>query len=501
MKRDGHNESLWVNGLYIHENPPVQQGHFDVIIVGAGITGLTLATELQQRGRNCLVLEQKNIGFGTTGGTTAHINNFFDESYDRIISKFGEDRAQTIADNANRVSGIIKGNIDRYKIDCEYDECSFYLFSAEKKQDRQLDNIAKAHDALEIPTNEVAELPFDVPFRKVLRIEGQAQFHPLKYIAGLAKAFQELGGTLLTEYLVTQHVANEDGVEVQTSGGCKFTAEDLIWTTHIPPGMNRFNALCAPYRSYALAAKLQYEVTKFAQAADLYDPYHYMRYHKIGHDSYIIVGGFDHKTGHGDNTDQPMAELIKYTKEHFGVTEISATWSSQYYAPADGLPYIGKMPGDDHIYVATGYNGNGMTWGTLAGTVLADLIMGKDNELADIVSPSRVEIAASAREFVKENIDAVFHLVKDQFTSDKTAELDRIGKGEGQIIDYNGKKVAAFRDELGALTLLDAHCPHMGCVVNFNKTEKSWDCPCHGSRFDTYGAVLTVPAQEGLKQL
>ena len=501
MKRDGRNKSLWVNGLHIHENSPVEQEFFDAVIVGAGITGLTLALELQQRGKNCLVLEQNNIGFGTTGGTTAHINNFFDESYDRIISKFGEDRAQTIADNASRVSGIIKNNIDRYGIDCEYEECSFYLFSAEKKQDRQLENIAKAHDALDIPTMEVNTVPFTVPFRKAIKIKGQAQFHPLRYIEGLAKAFQELGGKLLTGYLVTDYSVAEDKLKITTSGGLYFMAEDLIWATHIPPGINRFNALCAPYRSYALAAKLPYEVTEFAQAADLYDPYHYMRYHKIGHESYIIVGGFDHKTGHEEDTEKPMAQLVEYTREHFKVSEISATWSSQFYAPADGLPYIGKMPGDDHVYVATGYNGNGMTWSTLAGTVLADLIEGKDNELADIVSPSRIEIAASAKEFVKENIDAVFHLVKDQFTSDKKAELDGIEKGDGQVIDYNGKKVAAFRDDLGAVKLLDAHCPHMGCVVKFNKTEKSWDCPCHGSRFDTEGAVLTIPAQQGLKQL
>src|SRR5690606_25169780 len=144
--------------------------------------------------------------------------------------------------------------------------------------------------------------------------------------------------------------------------------------------------------------------------------------------------------------------------------------------------------------------GNGMTWSTLAGTVLADLIEGKDNELADIVSPSRIEIAASAKEFVKENIDAVFHLVKDQFTSDKKAELDGMEKGDGQVIDYNGKKVAACGDDLGAVKLLYAQCPHLGCVVKFNKTEKSWDCPCHGSRLDTEGAVLSIPAQQGLKQ-
>ncbi len=500
MKRDGHNESLWVNGLYIHENSPTENNHYDVVIVGAGITGLTLATELQQRGKNCLVLEQHNIGFGTTGGTTAHINNFLDESYDRIISKFGEARAQTVADNAGRVSATIKENIDRFGIECEYEECSFYLFSAEKKQDRQLDQIAKAHDALEIPTSEVDEIPFSVSFRKALEIKGQAQFHPLKYIAGLAKVFEGMGGTLLTGVHVSQHTADNDSLKVLTNAGT-FTAADLVWATHIPPGINRFNALCAPYRSYALAAKLPYGVSSFAQAADLYDPYHYMRYHKIGHDFYLIVGGFDHKTGHEADTQKPMEDLIAYTKEHFRVTEISKTWSSQFYAPSDGLPYIGKMPGTDHEYVATGYNGNGMTWGTLAGNILADLVMEKENELADIVSPSRIEIAASAKEFVKENVDAVFHLIKDQFSSDKKAELDSIEKGDGHIIDYNGKKVAAYRDELGALTLLDAHCPHMGCVVKFNKTEKSWDCPCHGSRFGTDGTVLTIPAQENLKQL
>ncbi|MBW8360070.1 MAG: FAD-dependent oxidoreductase [Weeksellaceae bacterium] len=501
MKRDGINNSIWVNSVYLHQNPDGDHGIYDAIIVGGGITGLTLALELQIRGQQCLVLEQRNIGFGTTGGTTAHINNFFDESYDRIISKFGEDKAQTIADYAMRVASIIKKNTADYNIDCDFEECSFYLLSVEKKQDKILENILKAHRDLDVPSRSVLKIPFETEFRTAIEIDGQAQFHPLKYIAGLAKAFAEKGGSLLTNTQVSKHETKDNIIEVSTGQGRSFSGRNLIWATHIPPGVNRFSMLNAPYRSYALAAKLNNEPENFAQAADLYDPYHYFRYHKMGGESYLIVGGFDHKTGHEKDTGKPFEDLVQYAKENFNIGEVTSKWSSQYYVPTDGLPYIGRMPGEEQVYLATGYNGNGMTWGTLAAQIISDLILKKDNELADILSPSRVEIAASAQEFVKENLDAAFHLIKDQFSSDKKGELDGLETGEGKVLEYNGQKVAAYRDDMGNLKLLTADCPHMGCTVQFNSAERTWDCPCHGSRFDTEGNVINVPAQEGLKSI
>lgn len=501
MNRDGSNKSFWQDVQNPHHNSKPTVNDFDTIIVGAGLTGISLAIELQKKGVKCLVLEKDNIGFGTTGGNTAHINNFFDESYDSLISKFGEDKAQTIADNALKTASFIRENISNYSIDCDFEECSFYLFSAEKNQDKPLEKILEAHEKLNVETHETEEFPFDLIPRKVIEIKGQAQFHPLKYVNALAAELEKSGGLILTNTLVKGYEKMNDTLKVETEAGEIFTAKSLVWATHIPPGNNRFNLLLAPYRSYALAAKLNSEPGKLAQAADLYDPYHYFRYHKKDGEYYLIIGGFDHKTGHEDDTDKPFEDLIKYTREHFKTGEISEKWSSQYYVPADGLPYIGKMPDEDNVYIATGYNGNGMTWGTLASKILADLIQNTENELAEIVSPSRVEIKASAVSAIKENADAVFHLVKDQFITSKSTELDEIVKGDGKVLEYEGKKVAAYRDELGNISFLSAVCPHMGCIVKFNKSEKSWDCPCHGSRFDTEGNLLNIPATQGLDKI
>ncbi|ACU07507.1 probable oxidoreductase [Flavobacteriaceae bacterium 3519-10] len=501
MNRDGLNQSIWENALFPHHNKEFSPKSFDTIIVGAGITGISLGLELQKSGRDCLILEQKNIGFGTTGGTTAFINNFFDESYDRLISSFGEDKAQTIADNAMKAPEIVRRNVSDYNISCDFAECKFYLFSAEKKQDRQLEKILDAHQRLDVPSRSVSDIPFDIEFRTAIEIDGQAQFHPVKYITALAEAFESLGGVILTDTRVSKDDKKEGLIVIETENGETFTAKNLVWATHIPPGLNRFSTLCAPYRSYALAAKINHAPTAMAQAADLYDAYHYIRYHQSGDENFLIVGGFDHKTGHEDETEKPFDDLVYYTEENFQFEEIVSKWSAQFYVPVDGLPYIGKMPGESNIFVATGYNGNGMTWGTLAAEILSDVIDGKENELADIVAPGRIEVQASAKEFIKENADAVFHLIKDQFTADKKTELEELKPGEGKVIEHDSQKVAAYRQENGELELVTAICPHMGCVVNFNNSEQTWDCPCHGSRFDTKGNLLTGPSLTGLKPL
>lgn len=501
MNRDGNNQSIWQSKISEHKNKEQTNNFYDTIIVGAGITGISLGRELQKRGRQCLILEQGKIGFGTTGGTTAFINNFFDESYDRLISNFGEDKAQIIADNAVKVPATIKSNIDQYSISCDYAESKFYLFSAEKKQDKQLEKILEAHQQLDIPTRSVDEIPFNIDFSAAIEIDGQAQFHPIKYINALAEEFKKLGGEILTETQVIETEFNDEVHQIKTESGNVFNSNNLVWATHIPPGINRFSMLNAPYRSYALAAKISSQPETLAQAADLYDAYHYIRYHQSEGETFLIIGGFDHKTGQENDTEKCFEDLENYARENFNIGEITERWSAQYYVPADGLPYIGKMPGEENVFIATGYNGNGMTWGTLASTLLSDLIEGMENELADIVSPSRVEISASAKDFITENANAVFHLVKDQFTADKKTDLDEIKSGEGKVIEHDSHKVAAFRDANGNLELVTAVCPHMGCVVAFNTSEKTWDCPCHGSRFDTKGNLLTGPSLTGLKSL
>ncbi|KQS91675.1 FAD-dependent oxidoreductase [Chryseobacterium sp. Leaf394] len=506
MNRDGNTTSFWQATTAAAHNQSKKElefshQHFDTIIVGAGITGVTLAKELQNRGQKCLIIEKANVGFGTTGGTTAHINNFFDSSYDEVISDFGEFGAKTLASAAKDTIKYIKSNIIKYHISCEYNECSSFLFSAEEKQNDQLEKIFNSHQKVGIETVKVHTIPFSLPFENAIEIKGQAQFHPLRYINKLIKEFEKEGGAIVTETQVMNFENKEGKVKVLTDGETYFFADNLVWATHIPPGNNRFSVLLAPYRSYALTAKLDNPVMHLAQSADLYDPYHYVRYHKSNDDYYIIVGGYDHMTGGEEDTEQHFTDLTAYLDEHFKYKNIVAKWSSQYYVPADGLAYIGQMPGENNIYISTGYNGNGMTFGSMAALIIPDLMEGKTTPLSDLLSPGRVKPIASARNVISEVINATTHFVKDKFSAEKIKDLDKIAAGEGKIIKHDGSTIAAYRDMKSELHLLSPVCPHTGCNVVWNPSEVTWDCPCHGSRFCIDGTLLNGPAMSDLKKI
>ncbi|WBX97819.1 FAD-dependent oxidoreductase [Chryseobacterium gambrini] len=500
MNRDGKNISFWENQTHLDALQNSDQTDFNTIIVGAGITGITLAKELQNRGRSVLLIEKENPGFGTTGGTTAHINNFFDSSYDEIISNFGEESAILLAEAAKESIRYIKQNVIQYHISCDFAECSYYLFSAEEKQNKKLNDILEAHQKVEIETKQVFNIPFTLPFQKAIEIKGQSQFHPIRYINKLLKEYTKQGGAICTETQV-KDFENKDGVvKIFTDNDLVFTAKNLVWATHIPPGNNRFSVLLAPYRSYVVSLKLANSVNMMAQTADLYDPYHYLRYHQSGNDYYLIVGGFDHKTGDEKDTEKHFEDLMNYVDEHFKYKEVTAKWSSQFYQSADGLPYIGKMPGEDNIYVSTGFTGNGMTFGTMTSLIIPDLLDGKETELAKLISPSRIKPVASAGSVLDEVVNASVHFVKDKFSADKIEELNEINNGEGKIIKHEGTTYAAYRDDKAELHLLSPVCPHTGCNVAWNPSEVSWDCPCHGSRFDIEGKLLNGPAMSDLKK-
>ena len=500
MNRDGSNKSFW----HRHDYAKTYQSgscneQYDVIIIGAGITGLTNALELQRRGKRCLIIEQENLGFGTTGGTTSHINNFFDTSYAELIDQLGESSAKIISDNAKKVLPYIKDNIQKLHISCEFNECNFFLFSAELSQDKELEDIFEAHNTLGLETKRAYKLPFDVKFSKALEIYGQGQFNPLKYIHGLAKEFETKGGRIAVNTKFLDYENQKEKISVTTDQGI-YKCADLIFATHIPPGNNRFSLINAAYRSYVVTALLENPPKELAQAADLYDPYHYFRYHKDGDDYYLIVGGFDHKTGQQD-PEEAFTDLENYLDENFKYKKVVYQWSSQFYTPSDGLPYIGRMPGEEHVYIATGYDGNGMTWGTISAFIIPYLLDGKDLEIANIVDPGRITLMDSAKSLITENAKNVVHIVKETLLPKEEVEHEKLTEGEGALMKLNGKTVAAYCDDKGEMHYLSPACPHMGCHVNFNKAEKSWDCPCHGSRFDIDGNLLTGPATTGLEKI
>jgi glycine/D-amino acid oxidase-like deaminating enzyme/nitrite reductase/ring-hydroxylating ferredoxin subunit len=500
-RRDGENKSLWETDNLLSTAPEVNKNKvFDVIIIGGGITGLTTALNLQRAGQSCLLLESKNIGFGTTGGTSAHLNTFLDATYLEIDSDFGKEVSGMLASASKRMIAYIESNVDELGIDADFEYRDGYLFSQNEKETKQLIAIFSSSREAGIEVVDAKENGLPIAFEHCLKFSSQAQFHPLKYIQGIAKAFRELGGAILEDVFITD-LEKEDHLHLAISSQGMFKAQNIIWATHIPPGINILSLRNAPYRSYVIAVRLKGDDYPNCLSYDMKEPYHYFRSHEINGKKYLLIGGEDHKTGHGD-PEQALLDLETYARDHFEIESIDYRWSSQYYIPVDGLPYIGKLPGgDEGIYVATGFNGNGMIFGSLSGEILTDLILGKENELAKVLSPSRLKPISGFSEFIKENADVAYRFVADRFGNELLDSVRELANGEGRVADVNGEKLAVYKNEHGDVSALSPVCTHAGCIVNWNPTEKSWDCPCHGGRFSIDGHVVTGPPRKNLEKI
>jgi len=500
MKRDGFKTSLWQDRMpdYIPKAKTPDNKKFDVLIVGGGVTGITTALQLQKSGLQCLVAEAHNLCFGTTGGTTAHLNTFMDTSYEQIEKKFGDGAARLMAKATGQALELYRSNVEEYNIDCGYEQKDGYLYSQDDKQTEELTKIFEASKKAGVDLAYTDRIPVPIEFEKAIVYHEQANVHPSRYVYVLAKAFEERGGIILQNCTVKQFTGDQV-LEVETSQG-SFTTRTLIWATHIPPGVNLLHFRCAPYRSYAIAVTLNDEAYPDGLAYDMYDPYHYYRTQTIDGKKYLIVGGEDHKTAHEENTEGCFHRLEAYVRKYFDVKEVAFQWSSQYFEPADGLAYIGHLPGNPgNVLVATGYGGNGMTYSHIAALTLTDLITKGESEYAKLFDPDRLKPIAGFANFVKENADVVKEVIGKHLSKEKLSELSELAPGEARLVKYEGKSLGLYKDETGDLHAINPVCPHAKCSVGWNSAEKSWDCPCHGSRFGPDGELLTGPAREGLE--
>lgn len=498
MNRDGFTTSLWQSNMPNYTSKKTDKKNCDVLIAGGGVTGITTALLLQKQGVQCIIAEAHNVCFGTTGGTTAHLNTFLDTSYDVIEKNFGEDASQLVAKATSQALELYRSNVEEYTIDCGYQQKDGYLYSQNEKQTEELHKIFEASKKAGVDVAYTDRIPVPIEFEKAIMYHEQANLHPSKYVYALAKAFEEIGGMILQDCMV-EHFKGDEMLEVETSQGT-ITAKNLIWATHIPPGINLLHFRCAPYRSYAVAATLNNDAYPDGLAYDMYDPYHYYRTQIIDGKKYLIVGGEDHKTGHEENTEASFNRLEAHVRKYFDVTEIAFRWSSQYFEPADGLAYIGHLPGNpDNVFVATGYSGTGMTYSHIAAITLTQLITTGESEYKKLFAPDRIKPVAGFGNFVKENADVVKEFIGKRVSQQKITELADIAPGEGKLVKYEGKSLGLYKDEHGELHAVNPVCPHAKCTVGWNDAEKTWDCPCHGSRFTTDGEVVTGPARQGLE--
>lgn len=474
----------------------------DVCIIGAGIAGLTTAYLLAKEGRSVIVVDMGPVAGGQTGRTTAHLTWAMDDRFFNLIHYHGEDKAALIGQSHREAIDRIEAIVAEEVIDCDFQRLDGFLFLHPDHETQLLDREFEAIQKLGFQTVEIKNSIPRIPFESgpAIKFPKQAQIHPMKYMNGLAMAIESLGGQIYTHEKVDKI---EDGkpARVTLEGGFVIKANQIVVASNTPIN-DRFtiHTKQAPYRTYVVAGLIPKDSVPLALYWDTADPYHYVR---VANDErseihdLLIVGGEDHKTGQEHDYFQHFSKLEEWSRRHFPmIVSFPYRWSGQVYEPVDGVAFIGKNPGDENIYIATGDSGQGMTHGTIAGFLLTDLIQGRSNPYIEIYDPSRMNLS-SGFEYLKENMNVAWQYT-DYFTRPEVHDVNNIPRGEGAVIQKGLKKCAVYKTDEGELIELSAVCPHLQGIVHWNPVEKSWDCPCHGSRFTADGKVITGPALHGL---
>ena len=473
----------------------------DVAILGAGIVGLTAATLLAEAGRQVAVVEAKRIVHGVTGYTTAKLTAGHGLVYDDLIRKFGETGARIYAQSNQEAIERVAEIAAARGISCDFERTSNYVYSESTDDVDQLRAEAEAAARLGLPASFVTEtsLPFQVA--GAVRLENQAQFHPRRYLLPLANALRD-GGHHVLEQTRSTRVEEGSPCVVTTERGT-VRARDVILATHIP-FMDRgfFFAKAHPSRSYALTAPIPDEQAPEGMYINIGTPTRSVRTVPDGERRLLLVGGEGHKPGQERDTDRRYRNLERFLREQFPAAgEVTHRWSTQDYSSVDRVPYVGRLTRRSrHVFAATGFGKWGMSNGTVAAIVLADAVLGRDNPWAALYDAKRLKTRAAAKRFVTENASVARHFVGDRLRSE-AASADDVARGTGAIVRAGRKQVAVYRADDGTLRRLSARCTHMGCIVGWNQAERSWDCPCHGSRFDVDGRVIQGPAVADLERV
>jgi glycine/D-amino acid oxidase-like deaminating enzyme/nitrite reductase/ring-hydroxylating ferredoxin subunit len=499
-------QSYWLDSASVPTFPKLQHDqHVDVLIVGGGNTGLTAAHLLTTAGLRVALLERDRCGQIDTGHTTAHLTMVTDTRLSDLVSRFGRDHAQAVWDAGLAAIAQISETVETHAIDCGFQWLPGYLHAP--RGGVTSGEVAKLKDDAAF----AAEMGFDATFVENvpafavpgIRFDGQARFHPRRYLAGLARIVRDAGGSIYEHSAAEEFSSDSTSVTVN---GHMVTCEHLILATHNPlVGISgivpatAFQTKLALYTSYVVAGRVPHGTVPDALFWDTNDPYDYLRLDPHRDSDLVIFGGEDHKTGQVRNTVERYDRLEQKLASLFPEAEIAYRWSGQIIQTPDDLPYIGEIA--DHQYTATGFVGNGITFGTLGAMMITDAILGRSNPWADLFHPSRKAIRHGAWEYIKENADYPYYLIRDRFAGAEGRTLRAVKRGSGAVIERAGKKIAAYRDESGVTTLRSATCTHMGCLVAWNDAERTWDCPCHGSRFTPTGDVIAGPAEAPLPKV
>lgn len=468
-----------------------------IVVIGAGITGLTTALSLQEEGHDVVVLEMNRVGAGTTGTSSGHLDATTDTGMREVVRDFGESAAREAYQAASRALDRVERWSSTYGIDCDLRRVPGYFYADDLRQAEELDRQA---DAYERVSPDAERLPLSPPpfgGVRALRIPRQIRFDPLDFVRGLARAFESRGGKVFERTRVQRLHDQGDGVTLQTAAHT-IHARTVVLATHGPLfGLLSLQTRAHPYQSYLITVRVRGPVED-ALYWDLAEPYHYTRVLHSSDPEVLLIGGADHRTGDESDTTRSFADLEDYARARHDVVEVLGRWSQEYFEPADRLPYIGKLPGRHHTYIATAFSGDGLCWGTVAAEALTHGILGRPSPLLDLFSPARVKPLASAPEMVSAGSKIALHAIGDHLAFADVDRLDEIPNGEGRLIRLGLRRLAVYRDDHGALHGMSPICRHAGCIVQWNGAAKTWDCPCHGGRYDAYGKVIAAPPKDDL---
>jgi glycine/D-amino acid oxidase-like deaminating enzyme/nitrite reductase/ring-hydroxylating ferredoxin subunit len=498
----GEPASFWIESMPGDSFAPVTDGvAVDVAVVGGGISGITAATLLKQAGKTVAVLESKEIVRGTTGYTTAKVTAGHRLVYQDLRKLFGDEGAQLYGDSQQTALERVASLVAERGLECDFRREPHYVYAESGDDLAKIEREVEAEQQLGLPASYIDDVPLPFDVAGALRLDNQAQFHPRKYLLPLAQAIPGEGSHLFERTRVLDVEEGEPCV-VHTDRG-RVTARDVIIASSLPIlDRGLFFAKAHPYRSYTLAARTPGQDAPEGMFINSGGSTRSIRTVRDGNRLLLLVNGNGHKTGEEPDNRERYLQLQEFIRSRFGLDEIAYRWSTHDYYTLDHVPYIGRLRRRSrHLYVATGFNGWGMTGGTLAGMILTDFILGNDNPWAQLYDANRLKVRGAATMFVKENANVARHWAGDRLARTDAPDVDAVAPGEGAIVSLHGERIAVYRDDAETLHTLSPVCTHLACLVRWNRAEKSWDCPCHGSRFTGEGVVIQGPAVRDLARV
>jgi glycine/D-amino acid oxidase-like deaminating enzyme/nitrite reductase/ring-hydroxylating ferredoxin subunit len=497
----GKAESYWVTTLVgeIPDYPSLDSDlAVDVAIIGGGIVGLTAAELLTRAGKRVAVVEARKLGQQVTGRSTAKVTSQHGLIYQRLFKEFGEETARVYGAANQAALEQIARHVRDGEIDCEFERTAAYVYASSAAQLAEIEKEVEIAKKLGLPATFVRDVPLPFTTAGAIRFDDQAQFNPLKYCLGLAKAVAGIGG-LVFEGTRARSFEHGKPCKVTTERGT-IMARDVIDASHMPLGKEgMFFAKAYPYAHAVVAARVDPAHAPQGMFISAASPTRSVRAARRNGETYLIATGGAYKPGDPDRAIDALDDLRRFVQDEFGVQSIDYYWTNQDYEPMDGMPFIGRASsGAEHLLVATGFNAWGITTGTAAGMILADLIMDRTNPWAAAFDATRIKPVKAGPSFVRENVSTGVHLVGGYLAS-RPNTIDDLAPGEAAVLNMDGESVAVFKDDHSELHAVSAVCTHLSCTLGWNPADRTWDCSCHGSRFAVDGSVLHGPATAPLE--